>query len=360
MTKLKLKKNIFLILGIVAFFVLIICGLVIYYFISPVSKNYVEKNIIIEEGSAITDIASMLKEEHIIKNELVFKVFLKIKKVNNIYAAGYYLSPDMSLNEIVEVLKSGGHNENEITITFKEGVNITKIASVIANNTNNTEEDVYNVLKDQSYLKTLIEKYWFLEDDILNSSIYYPLEGYLFPDTYRISSIDASVSEIFKMMLDEMGEILGNYKADLEKSSYSVHEILTLASIVELEGLNDVSRKGIAGVFYNRLKEGMSLGSDVTTYYAFKIDMAERDLNQSEINTYNPYNTRGPKMIGKLPIGPICSPGKTSIEASIYPEDNDYLYFVADRKGNIYFTKTDSEHEKIISKLINEGLWYEW
>ena len=136
--------------------------------------------------------------------------------------------------------------------------------------------------------------------------------------------------------------------------------MITLASIIELEAGNSNDRSGVAGVFYNRLKSGWSLGSDVTTYYAIKVEVGERDLTTKELNTYNPYNTRGPNMEGKLPIAPIASVGRDSIEAAIEPNNTDYLFFVADKTGKLYFTKTNDEHNRIIKELKTEGLWFEY
>ena len=101
-------------------------------------------------------------------------------------------------------------------------------------------------------------------------------------------------------------------------------------------------------------------GSDVTTYYAIKVNIGERDLYQRELDSYNPYNTRGPNMEGKLPVGPISSIGRKSIEAAIKPNETDYLYFVADKTGKTYFTKTYSEHQELVRKLQNDGVWYEY
>ena len=102
----------------------------------------------------------------------------------------------------------------------------------------------------------------------------------------------------------------------------------------------------------------MSLGSDVTTYYAFKVDMGDRDLTAKELNTENPYNTRGPNMAGKIPVGPICNPSKSAIEATLNYKETDAYYFVADKNGKVYFTKTNEEHNQIIKQLKDEGLWY--
>ena len=119
------------------------------------------------------------------------------------------------------------------------------------------------------------------------------------------------------MVLNFTDKFLSKYKDDLEENDFSIHELLTLASMAELEGNSLEDRKEIVGVFINRLNEQMSLGSDVTTYYAFKVDMGERDLKAKELNTENPYNTRGPNMAGKLPVGPICNPSKEAIEAAL-------------------------------------------
>ena len=119
-------------------------------------------------------------------------------------------------------------------------------------------------------------------------------------------------------------------------------------------------RSDIAGVIYNRLKENMSIQSDVTTYYAFKIEMGSRDLYLSDINKYNPYNTRGPNMTGKLPVGPISMVSIASIEAAINPNENNYIYFVADKNGKVYFTRTYDEHMTKVNELKNSGLWIQF
>lgn len=266
----------------------------------------------------------------------------------------------MDVAAIASSLKNGKVYEEQVSITFIEGKNIMWIAKEIAQNTDNTEQDVYDLLKDSDYINSLIEKYWFLDKTITNKNIYYPLEGYLYPDTYYFSKNDLSIKTIFTTLLDKMDKVLSKYQYEIEKSKYSIHELLTIASIVELESLSKEDRKDTASVFYNRLNLGMALGSDVTTYYAFKINMGDRDLTISELNSSNPYNTRGPKMGGKLPIGPICSPSETSIEAAISPNKTSYLYFVADKNGDVYFTKTYSAHVQKVQDLKNKGLWFEY
>ena len=362
MKKLKLKKKaLFIIILLPLLLVLLLFTSIYFYFTSPVDKkDDTIKQIIIEEGTSTSQIAEKLKASKIIKNERVFRQFLKLKKADNIYAASYYFKSSMTLNEVIDVLKQGGHNLNEIAITFREGINVLSLANIIEENTSNTKEDVFNTLKDEGYIDSLIDKYWFLTDDIKNKDIYYPLEGYLFPNTYFFASYDVDVKDIFDAMLDEMDKVLTKYKSDIEKNNSSIHKLLTLASIIELEGIDKSSRKDIASVFDNRLNSNMSLGSDVTTYYAFKVDINERDLYQYEIDSDNPYNTRNRKMNGKLPVGPISLPSKESIEAAIYPSKTNYYYLVAGKNNKVYFTKTFEEHEKVISKLQDEGLWLEW
>ena len=357
------NKITLIIIGIIALMLLVAIGCVLWYFtsISPLSKNEDEVEITIPFGSGTNRIADILKENNIIKNKTAFKLYVKLNKVSDFQAGTYYLKQSMNLKEITEMLKTGiMHDPNQLSLTYLEGKNFRWLAKKIAENTNNTEEDVIALVEDEEYINTLIDKYWFLTDDIKDENIYYSLEGYLFPDSYMIENRDSKVEDIFEKMLDRMEDILDEYKDEIENSKYSVHEILTIASIIEMESMSDEGRKDVSSVIYNRLNSGMAIQSDVTTYYAVKVDMGERDLYQKELNTYNPYNTRGPNMEGKLPIGPISSVSKNSIEAALEPSNTDYLFFVADKNGKLYFTKTVSEHNYIVNKLKSEGLWFEY
>lgn len=356
----KLKKKFKIILVLVAILLIGIATLLgtYCYFKSPVSNDKKEVSIVIENGSTISDIAALLKKEGLIKNENFFKLYVKLKKVSNVYVAKYYFSPSMNLDEIINTLNEGGYNENEISITFKEGINMRGIAKLIKENTSNSEDDVYKKLKDEKYLNSIIEKYWFLTDDIKNSKIYYSLEGYLFPDTYRFNSKDVTVEEIFNKMLDQMEKELNKYKKQIENSKYSVHELITLASITQSEGYNEDDFKNIASVFYNRLKTGMALGSCVTSYYGVKKDMTD-ELLQKDIDASNPYNTRGNNPVS-FPVGPISMPGAKALDATLDPIETSYYFFVSDKNNKLYFTKTLNEHERMITKLQNEGLWLEW
>ena len=322
--------------------------------LKAITKDGVPVSVTIEIGSGSNSIANLLDQNDIIRSKLAFKLYIKLNRIDGLQAGNYELNKNMTVEEIIEILKTGKVMKEQINITFIEGKNMRWIAKKIATTTNNTEQDVFNLLQDETYIDSLINEYWFITNSIKNKDIYYPLEGYLFPDTYSFDGKDATVKDIFKAMLDKMDNILTVCGA----KDKNIHNILTLASIVELEGIDATSRKTIASVFYNRLDSNMSLGSDVTTYYAYKVDMGERDLTTTELYTYNPYNTRGPQMFGKLPVGPIASPSKSSIQAVINPDDTDYLYFVADKNGKVYFANTLAEHQKIVSDLKSKDLWF--
>lgn len=342
---------------------LIIISSLIWYFvsISHVNKNETEIEITIPLGSGVNRIADILKENKLISNKMSFKIYVKLNKVSNFQAGTYYLKQSMNVKEITEMLQTGiMHDPNQLSITYIEGKNMRWLAKKIEETTNNTQEDVMKTLENEEYIDSLIDKYWFLTNEIKQDGIYYALEGYLFPDTYAIKNKEVTVEEIFEKMLDKMGNVLEQYKGDIEKSKYSIHEILTIASIIETESMSSDGRKDVASVIYNRLNNGMAIQSDVTTYYAVKVDMGERDLYQKELDTYNAYNTRGPNMEGKLPIGPVSSVSKSSIEAALEPNETDYIFFVADKNGKLYFTKTASEHNRIINELKAEGLWFEY
>ena len=352
-----------IIIAVIILLVFVAISSILWYNISLSGTGTSEDKVALEIplGSGVNKIATLLKENDLIKSTASFKIYVKLNNITNFQAGSYNLTKDMSVSEIAQSLQTGKVlKDDKVNITFVEGKTMTYIAKEIAENTNNTEEDVYNVLEDAEYIDSLINEYWFLTDEIKNEDIYYPLEGYLFPDTYSFEDEDVTVQDIFKTLLEQMEKVLEPYKSDIQSGKYSVHELLSVASIIENEAIFDKDRKDVSSVIYNRLNKNMSIGSDVTTYYAFKIELGSRDLYKTEINTYNPYNTRGPNMGGKLPVGPICSVSKASIEAAINPNTTDYLFFVADAKGNIYFTKTNEEHQKVINELKANDAWVQF
>ena len=324
---------------IIVLLILIVLGCALAYFgynylISAPSNEKETVNVYVNEGSSYGTIAKMLKENIVIRNVLAYKIYLKLNPVEEKLEYGdYILSTDLSVKEVIDVLKKGSVTlATTKRVTFVEGKNMRYIIKTITSNFEITEKEVLDKLSDNDYLDELIEDYWFLTKDIKNKQIYYSLEGYLYPDTYEFYT-NSDVDDIFRKMLNNMEEKLKPYKDEITKSKYSIHQILTLASIIELEAGKANDRAGVAGVFYNRLKSGWALGSDVTTYYAVKIDLSDRDLKMSEIRDCNSYNTRASCMAGKLPVGPICNPSKGSLVATIEPKNHKYYYFVADKNG---------------------------
>ena len=242
-TIIKISIATIIVLLIVA--VIAIFGLYNSYLKAYDSNDKTTFEIEIPAGSTYYSIGDILYENKLIRSKTIYRIYLKLNPPATELKAGLYtVSRSMDLKTIISTLEAGGSyvNPDEITITFREGLNMRGIAKVIAQNTNNTEEDVFKLLKDKSYIDSVIDKYWFITDEIKDDEIYYPLEGYLFPNTYNFTNKDVTVEEIFGVMLDEMDKQLTPLKADLEKSKYTVHEILTLASIIELEALNASDR----------------------------------------------------------------------------------------------------------------------
>lgn len=332
------------------------------YYLSPVDKKNEEiVKFEIASGTGKNKIADDLEKAGLIKNSMVFKIYIKLNSNKELYAGTYNLSKSMSVNEIIETLHKNTSLENEVVqVRFTEGKRLADYAEVISKKFDYKAEDVIAVADSDEFVNKMINDYEFITEDIKQDGIYHPLEGYLFADTYDFKK-NASIEDILNKMIYTMGKKLENYKEDIAVSKLSIHELLTLASIVELEGANSDDRAGVAGVFYNRLEAGWTLGSDATTYYAVNKDFT-KDLTNNNLRSCNKYNTRSENTCSftGLPIGPIDSPSLNSINAVMEPEEHDYYYFVADKNKKTYFAKTYKEHTQIVSQLRKDGLWYEY
>lgn len=357
----KVSKNI----TKVVFIIFIIFIAIIVIFASILGNSFMPYDInntntvefVIEDGWGTSKVIDELYNKHLIKNANLVKIYLKITSNKDVVKKGTYkLSPSMTVEEILEKIVSGDSLENEtVSLQLIEGKRLTDYANTIATTFNFKYEDVINKTKDKTYLQELINKYWFITDDILQDEIYYPLEGYIYPDTYNIKKT-ATIEEIFETIFNEMNDKLSGYKTKIESSNSSVHSLLTLASMVELEAVTSEDRKVVAGVFINRLKVNMTLGSDVTTYYAVNKKLGD-ELTVSDNNSCNKYNTRGTCVSG-LPVGPICSPSLDSIVASLEPDTSTpYLYFVADKNSKLYFATDYEGHNKNIAYIKSHDLW---
>jgi len=324
--------------------------------IKEMDSNDNEKiEVVIPSGASKKKVGEILEDKELIRSSEFFNIYVKLFEVGDLKASTYYLSRDMDLKEIIEVLEKGNsYNPDQIVITFKEGINIRAFATIVSENTNNSYDDVISLLKKEEFLDSLIDKYWFITEDIKNSELYYSLEGYLFPDTYYFKNSNVTVEEIIYKMLDKMNEILSSYKKEIDASSYSVHQLLTLASVVEKEGkTRDFA--SIAAVFYNRLDKGMTLGSCATAFYGMGMDFNEVGIANNEMmSNKNPYNTY---VIKSLPVGPISLPSRDAIVASLKPADEGYLFFLSDNQGVTYFFNTYGEHQQKEKELRAQGKW---
>jgi len=302
----------------------------------PVTDIQGEKNLVeITPGSSTVDIANNLKDAGLIKNELLFRLYTKVMGYDGRLQAGKYeISSGMTIEEILGKIVRGEVITSTKRITIPEGFHVKQIARHL---------ELQEAVDKEEFLKKVEEvqlnDYWFLKD--ANDSSYM-VEGYLFPDTYNIEE-EASEEEIIKVLLNRFEKVFEDfYRGKTEELEMTVHEIVTLASIIEREARLKEEQSVISSVFHNRLETNMLLQSCATVQYALgevKPVLTERDLETD--SSYNTYMHAG------LPPGPIASPGKGALEAALYPEETDYLYFVlkGDGSGEHFFGKSLSEHQ---------------
>ncbi|MHA6252165.1 endolytic transglycosylase MltG [Oceanobacillus sp. CAU 1775] len=314
--------------------------------LEPVASESEETvDIEIPIGSSTSTIASILEENNIINSALIFRFYISFKNESGFQAGEYTFSPTMTLDEIIESLKSGKIVlEPTHRVTVPEGLTVEQIAEIFSGKFSFTSEDFVEIANDEDYLNDLISRYPnILSEDILHEDIRTPLEGYLFGITYDIYEEDPSIESIIEMMLDQTNSVVTGYLDTIANRDFTVHEALTFASIIEKEsGAND-QRQQIAGVFYNRLEQGMRLQTDPTVLYAHG-EHKDRVLYE-DLEIESPYNTY---YIEGLPIGPISNFGMSSFEAVINPANNNYFYFLHDSAGNIYYAETLDEHNQNI------------
>jgi UPF0755 protein len=319
-----------------------------YYYISSALKpanpeSKLEKKVEIPIGSSVTGISQILEENGIIKNAKVFKYYVKFKNESGFMAGEYSLSPSMTIATIIDNLKTGLVNkEVALKITLPEGIQLQQIAEIIANKTNQKSADVFKTLNDKIFIDSLMKKYpTVLTEEIFAEEIKYPLEGYLYPATYSFYKENPTLEEVVSVMIEKTNEVLGQYWDEMEKQKYTPHKLLTMASLIEEEATEQVDRHKISSVFFNRIEVGMPLQTDPTVLYA-KGKHKSRVLYE-DLEVESPYNTY--KVTG-LPPSPIANAGAMSIEASLYPEETDYLYFLATSEGEVLFSKSLDEHNQ--------------
>ncbi len=333
MSKLKTKKNIFVALILVIVIVITIGIFTVKNTIDNPFNVKATSKFEVTSGDTINSVITRLSNEGYIKNELLFKMYIKYKKFpSQIKVGPYALKSGETIDTFINDLNKGIFDADMVKVTIPEGYDIDQIADLLQKKGVVSKADF--IAACQNYK---------LPDFVKNDSARrYKLEGYLFPDTYMFDKTKGP-NEIIKMMLDNFqSKMTGLLKADninLNKSDYD--KIITMASIVEGEAEVDSERSIIASVFYNRLNIKMKLQSCATVEYALgyhKDKLYDKDIAiQSVYNTY---------LVPGLPEGPICNPGIKSIEAALKPSSTNYLYFVSKNNGTHYFTNNLNDFEK--------------
>ncbi|MDU1974334.1 MAG: endolytic transglycosylase MltG [Veillonella sp.] len=291
--------------------------------------------LVIEKGQTGSEIADMLFERGLIRSTQGFKLWLYLSGTNDKLQTGHYQIPNkVTVRELISLLQEG-HVES-IRVTIPEGYTVGDIAIVLEKN---------QIMKAKDFLaeaKTYVP-YPYMKG---TKPATYPVEGFLFPSTYEIP-VGATPREVIQMMADEMNRYLTPaVKKQIQAQHMSIHDFVTLASIVERESLFDADRPTIAGVFKKRLAHGIPLQSDATISYV--LGYAKENVTIGDTQLQSPYNTYVSK---GLPPGPIANPGKKSLDAVLHSENTDYLYFVADKEGHNHFSKTYEEHLAEVNKI---------
>jgi UPF0755 protein len=279
-------------------------------------------------GENAPAIATRLKAAGLIRDRNAFITYINLHGLRPRLKVGTYaLAPTLSGREIAAKLTSGQTLTKRLLIP--EGYRLSQIRDAAA--AVGIDKAAFTAALGRSHAQS------FLQAKPAGIS----LEGYLFPDSYEVTAT-TTADALVTAMLDNFGRRVGSeYTQAFAAQGLTLHQGLTLASVVEREVNIAADRPIVAGIFLKRLKIGMPLGSDVTTQYA--ADLLGVPFN---LDINSPYNTR--RFVG-LPPGPICSPGLSALDAVTHPAATDYLYFLTGRDGKTYFAKTYAQHQQNIA-----------
>lgn len=310
----------------------------------PADLNGQEEIFILNKGQSISQIADKLRKENLIKSSLYFKYVIWRDRLK-IKAGEYLISPKLSAREIIKLLTAGEFINQEKKITIIEGWNLKDIGVYL-------EKNQAADAKNFSLLASAPLNGWkfdFAKPEFLNQA---PgsadLEGYLFPDTYRISKDASSEEIIYKMLTNFNKKLTPQLREEIKRQKKTVHEIITMASIIEKEVRLENDMKVISGIFWNRIRNGMPLQSDATLSYVLSDKIGSHTIKDTKIDS--PYNTY---KYGGLPLGPIANSGFNAIMAAVYPEPTGYNYFLSDPvTGRTIYGRTLEEHNLNKSKYL--------
>lgn len=343
------KRMIIGLVALVLFAALLIGGWMVFYNMNlqPVGTNTENVVVDIPDGSTIDEIAQILHDKNLIRNTLVFESYAgrHSRGSKQIQAANYEFNQAMSVPQIFNKMLNGEAYTGAVAITLPEGRNIKEMAEILEKNHVCTAADFIAETKKVTEYKAKYPILGSIPDGKDRT-----LEGYLFADTYNWGT-GTEPSVIVTNMLDRFVDV---YNASMEQRTQemgkTVDEIVIMGSIVELETKLAEDKANCASVFYNRIAAGMPLQSDITVDYALGTKNAV--LTEAQTQVDSPYNTY--KNLG-LPVGPICSPSKSSLEAALYPATTTYLFFVADMdSGKLYFNETLEGHNADVQKYMGD------
>lgn len=302
------------------------------------SKSLELVTLTVEPGTPVRQLGGRLEREGVIRSRWLFEAWLRLRgDATRIHAGTYAFPRDRSLPGILEFLVEG--RTLLVSVTIPEGLRLDEVAGAAARAAIAVDSAAFaRFAADPALADSLLPGAFFPDTAAPPGS----LEGYLLPETYRVDP-DTDAREMVGLMVGQFKETFDDrWRARAESLGRSVHEIVTLASIVEEEARVAEERTRIAGVFWNRLERGMRLEADPTVQYALG-GHRERVLYQ-DLEVDSPYNTY---RYAGLPPGPIASPGRASLEASLWPDSVPYLYFVATGEGGRHgFSRTLAEHER--------------
>ncbi|WP_425613221.1 endolytic transglycosylase MltG [Xylocopilactobacillus apis] len=339
------------IIGILAT-VIVITGVMFYKYVetslkpvNPESSKVIKVKIPV--GSTNKDIAHLLEQKRIIKSATVFNIYVKTNNVSDFKAGIYEFRQSDTIKQISSKLQEGGKplNTKEETgkIMIPEGLNISSIEKEIVKKSHFSKSELEKLFKDEKFFNSLVKKYpALLKSAQQSKNVRYRLEGYLYPATYTVYK-GMTAKDLIEQMVEKTNSILSyyNYFTEIKNKGYTVQQFLTLASLVEKEGITEKDRRMIAGVFMNRMDVGMPLQTDISVMYA--LNTHKTHLTNKDTSVESPYNLY--KNSGYGP-GPFCSPSLSSMKAVLNPLDRDkkYMYFVADLKTKkVYYSRTYDE-----------------
>lgn len=297
----------------------------------------------IQQNSGVAQVAQVLEEQGVINSSLLFRAYFKFSKSEPDFQYGTYsLNSNMSYSVILNELKKYSSTKEEVQIMFKEGTTIYQMADLLQTNKVCTAAEFISAVDSTDF------GYAF-EDKIENNKLrFHKLEGYLFPDTYKFFVGDSPVNVAKKIVTNfdkRLNELL---LTGIPASGFTQEQVVTIASIVQLEAGKPEEMKKVASVYLNRLKnpgEYARLQADPTRGYANELKLQMGVINQEVLDAYNTYEGQG------LPPGPICNPGLDAFRAVLEPEQTDYFYFCTDSKtGKFYYAQTIEEHNKNVKK----------